>query len=63
MNIEFAKRRGGGSIALIDRPDGVRLRLSSYDRKSAVPHDVAHRVAERAFRLGGDLWGSIAVGA
>lgn len=63
MDVRFSKRPGGGSVALIDRPDGVRLRLSSYDRKYVVPHDLAHFVAERAFRIHGGLWGSIAAGA
>lgn len=63
MDVRFGKRPGGGSVALIDRPDGVQLRLRSYDRKHAVPHDLAHFVAERAFRLHGGLWGSIAAGA
>lgn len=63
MEVRFSKRPGGGSVALIERPDGVTLRLNSYDRKHAVPHDLAHFVAERAFRIHGGLWGSIAAGA
>ncbi len=63
MDVQFSKRPDGGSSALIDRPDGVQLRLSSYDRKYAEPHDLAHFVAERAFRIHGGLWGSIAAGA
>lgn len=63
VDVRFSKRPGGGSVALIDRADGVRLRLSSYDRKYVVPHDLAHFVAERAFRIRGGLWGSIAAGA
>jgi hypothetical protein len=63
VEIRFSKRPGGGSLALIERPDGVTLRLSSYDRKHVVPHDLAHFVAERAFDIHGGLWGSIAAGA
>jgi hypothetical protein len=63
VEVQFSKRPGGGSVALIERPDGVRLRLNSYDRKYAIPHDLAHFVAERAFRIHGGLWGSIAAGA
>jgi hypothetical protein len=63
MDVRFSRRPGGGSLALIERADGVTLRLSSYDRKYVVPHDLAHFVAERAFRIQGGLWGSIAAGA
>lgn len=63
MRIEFARREGGGSLATIDRPDGVRLLLTSYDRAGTVPHDLAHFVTERDLGLGRGLWGSIAAGA
>lgn len=63
MHIEFAKRNGGGSLATIDRPDGVRLLLTSYDRANTVPHDLAHFVTERNLGLRCGLWGSIASGA
>lgn len=63
VRIEFARREGGGSLATIDRPDGVRLLLTSYDRASAVPHDLAHFVTERDLGLRRGLWGSIAAGA
>lgn len=63
MHIEFERRKGGGSLATIDRPDGVRLLLTSYDRANAVPHDLAHFVTERDLGLQRGLWGSIAAGA
>ncbi|GLZ50311.1 hypothetical protein Acsp06_64960 [Actinomycetospora sp. NBRC 106375] len=63
MHVEFSKRPDGGSLALIDRDDGVRLRLRSYDRTGEVPHDAVHLVGERALGLTGGLWGSIAAGA
>ncbi|MHC8506833.1 hypothetical protein HF519_23345 [Pseudonocardia bannensis] len=63
MKVTFFPRETGGSVAVIDRDDGVRLRLWSYDRKSTVPHDLAHLVTERAFGLRHGLWGSIADGA
>jgi hypothetical protein len=63
VHIEFARRKGGGSLATIDRPDGARLVLTSYDRANTVPHDLAHFVAERDLGLGRGLWGSIASGA
>jgi len=61
--VEFAKRPGGGSVATITRPDGVRLRLTSYDRKYVVPHDLAHFATEQQLRMADGLWGSIAAGA
>ena len=61
--MEFAKRPGGGSVATITRPDGVRLRLTSYDRKYVVPHDLAHFATEQQLRMADGLWGSIAAGA
>jgi hypothetical protein len=63
MQVEFAKRAGGGSLATIARRDGVRLLLTSYDRTNAVPHDLAHFVAERDLGVQRGLWGSIASGA
>ncbi|MHC1561601.1 hypothetical protein ACR9E3_21795 [Actinomycetospora sp. C-140] len=63
MHVEFSKRPDGGSLALIDRDDGVRLRLRSYDRTGEVPHDAVHLVGERALGLTTGLWGSIAAGA
>ncbi|MFC5993856.1 hypothetical protein ACFQE5_06480 [Pseudonocardia hispaniensis] len=50
-------------MATIDRPDGVRLLLTSYDRANTVPHDLAHFVTERDLGLRRGLWGSIATGA
>ena len=61
--MDFAKRPGGGSVATITRPDGVRLRLTSYDRKYVVPHDLAHFATEQQLRMADGLWGSIAAGA
>lgn len=63
VHIEFARRKDGGSLATIDRPDGVRLLLTSYDRANSVPHDLAHFVTERDLGLRRGLWGSIASGA
>jgi hypothetical protein len=63
VEVEFRKRDDGGSLALIDRDDGVRLRLRSYDRTARVPHDAVHLLGERALGVRGGLWGSIAEGA
>ena len=63
MDVAFSKRPDGGSLALIDREDGVRLRLRSYDRTGEVPHDAVHLIGERALGLTGGLWGSLQAGA
>jgi hypothetical protein len=62
VQVTFFPGERGGSVAVIARADGVRLRLRSYDRKAAVPHDLVHFVAERAFGLRQGVWGSIADG-
>jgi len=63
VDVAFSKRPDGGSLALIDREDGVRLRLRSYDRTGEVPHDAVHLIGERALGLTGGLWGSLQAGA
>ncbi|OHV36416.1 hypothetical protein [Pseudofrankia sp. EUN1h] len=62
MTFSPDETRSGGSVASIIRPDGVVLRLTSYDRKYSVPHDLAHFVAEREFRMARGFWGSVASG-
>ncbi|HZB49589.1 MAG TPA: hypothetical protein VE547_10890 [Mycobacteriales bacterium] len=63
MRVTFTRQVGGGSTAEFVRPDGVTVRMRSYDRKHAIPHDLAHLVAERAFRVQRGVWGSLAAGA
>lgn len=63
MQVEFTRRRDGGSCATFERPDGVRLRLRSYDRTGSVPHDAVHLVGEQELGLTEGLWGSLAAGA
>lgn len=63
MRVEFGRRSGGGSVALLTRSDGVRLRLTSYDRKYRIPHDLAHFATEQELGLTDGLFGSIAAGA
>lgn len=63
MRVEFRTRPGGGTLATVDRPDGVRLLVTSYDRSGTVPHDLAHLVTERALRVERGFWGSVAAGA
>ncbi|MBX6389801.1 MAG: hypothetical protein IRZ08_12540 [Frankia sp.] len=56
-------RGGANAIATIQRPDGVIMGLAFYDRRSAVPHDLGHLVAERELHMAKGFWGSIASGA
>lgn len=63
MRVDFRKRRDGGSLATIERDDGVRLLLRSYDRTGEVPHDAVHLVGEQELGLRHGLWGSLAAGA
>lgn len=63
MEVTFVPADRGGSVAVIVRDDGVRLRMWSYDRTFAVPHDLVHFVTERTFGLRSGVWGSIADGA
>ena len=62
MRVTFTRRAGGGSTAEFVRPDGVSVRMRSYDKKHRIPHDLAHLVAERAFRVERGVWGSLAGG-
>ena len=64
MRVQFHHdQKRGGYAALIRRGDGVTVRLPGYDRTFRVPHDLAHFVAEREFRLDRGVFGSIAAGA
>ncbi|MGQ0845757.1 MAG: hypothetical protein ACT4QF_16675 [Sporichthyaceae bacterium] len=63
MQVVFTRREDNGTVAEYVRPDGVRLRLHSYDRTGQVPHDAAHLVVERACRLEHGLWGALTAGA
>ncbi len=61
--MQFTRRPDNGTIADFLRPDGVQVRVSSYDRTGLVPHDAAHLVIERAFRLSHGFWGCVSEGA
>jgi hypothetical protein len=64
MRVQFVRGdQFAGYAALILREDGLTVRLPGYDRNSRVPHDLAHFVAEREFRLGRGVFGCIAAGA
>jgi hypothetical protein len=64
MRVQFVRGgQRGGYVVLILREDGLTVRLPGYDRKFRVPHDLAHFVAEREFRLARGVFGCIAAGA
>lgn len=64
MQAEFHRTDSrGGYAVIIRRDDGLVVRLPGYDRTWRVPHDLAHFVAEREFRLDKGVFGSIAAGA
>jgi hypothetical protein len=64
MRVRFVREaRYGGYTVLITRGDGLTVRLPGYDRTFRVPHDLAHFVAEREFRLVHGVFGCIAAGA
>ncbi|GHF75934.1 hypothetical protein GCM10017566_57220 [Amycolatopsis bartoniae] len=48
---------------MLHRDDGVTLQMRSYDRKSRVPHDLAHAVTERELGLSTGVFGCLAAGA
>ena len=66
--IDFHKRPRGRYHAVLQRVDGVTVRLEggSYNRigrdGARVPHDIAHLVVEDAFGLDAGLWGTLAAG-
>jgi len=64
MRVQFVRSDlGTGYVVLILREDGSTVRLPGYDRTFRVPHDLAHFVAEREFRLSHGVFGCIAAGA
>src|SRR4051812_23681960 len=62
MEIEIRRGERGDSVSTVRRTDGVTLRMRSYDRTHAVPHDLAHLALERRFGLRGGVWGSLSAG-
>jgi hypothetical protein len=64
MQAEFHRTdASGGYAVIVRRDDGLTVRLPGYDAARRVPHDLAHFVAEREFRLIRGVFGSIAAGA
>ena len=66
--IDFHKRPRGRYHSVLQRADGVSVRLEggSYNRigrdPARVPHDIAHLVVEDAFGLAAGLCGTLAAG-
>ncbi|RKS79719.1 hypothetical protein BZB76_1196 [Actinomadura pelletieri DSM 43383] len=63
MDVTFQRLGGNRYFANAARADGVTVRVPGYDRTSAIPHDLAHFVAEREFGVTRGFWGSVAAGA
>jgi hypothetical protein len=56
VQVQFTRSADNGTVAEVARPDGVRIRVGSYDRTGLVPHDAAHLIIERAFGLRHGFW-------
>ncbi|MFI0479197.1 hypothetical protein [Actinomadura sp. 9N215] len=63
MDVTFHRLAGNLYITTAVRADGVTVTSPGYDRTSAIPHDLAHFVAEREFGMTRGFWGSVAAGA
>ncbi|RFS82184.1 hypothetical protein D0T12_28515 [Actinomadura spongiicola] len=63
MDVTFQRLGGNRYFANAARADGVTVQVPGYDRTSAIPHDLAHFVAEREFGVTRGFWGSVAAGA
>lgn len=63
MDVSFHRLAGNLYFTTAARDDGLTVTIPGYDRASAVPHDLAHFVAEREFGMTRGFWGSVAAGA
>jgi hypothetical protein len=64
MHLVFLPTSTDGSRSIVvHRSDNVTLEMRSYDRKSRVPHDLAHAVTERELQLSAGVFGCVAAGA
>lgn len=63
MDVTFHRLAGNRYFSTAVRDDGVTVTIPGYDRTSAVPHDLAHFVAERDLGMTRGFWGSVAAGA
>ena len=65
MRVQFHRNDQDGAtyVVLVRREDGLTVQLPGYDQRAAVPHHLAHFVAEREFRLTRGVFGCIAAGA
>src|SRR4029434_1928753 len=62
MEITFAKTARRDYEVLVQRDDGVLLRVQSFDRPLRLPHDIAHFVVENELQLEHGFWGLLAAG-
>lgn len=63
MDVTFHRLAGNLYFSTAVRDDGVTVTIPGYDRTSAVPHDLAHFVAEQELGMTRGFWGSVAAGA
>jgi hypothetical protein len=64
MRVEFHRGpRHEEYAVLIQREDGLTVRLPGNDGEWRIPHDLAHFVAEREFGLAHGVYGCIGAGA
>jgi len=65
MRVQFHRNDQDGAtyVVLVRREDGLTVQLPGYDQRGAVPHHLAHFVAEHQFRLTRGVFGCIAAGA
>jgi hypothetical protein len=53
---------GARSYSVVERPDGVRYRVSDGTATSRLPHDLGHLVVERETGDHEGFWGAVAAG-
>ena len=63
MEITFTLDAERTYVTTLLRDDGVLLRMQGYDRKSPLPHDLAHYIVEHGLGLKQGFWGRVAAGA
>jgi len=63
MEIRIEKLDARRSQSVVTRDDKVTLRVAGYGPSQPLPHDLAHYVIEKEFKLRRGFWGSVAEGA
>lgn len=62
MQITLIRANERQCYSIVQRDDGVTVRVPGYGRISPIPHDLAHYVIERELQLRQGFWGSVAAG-